>query len=112
MTTLGWLVFLAPIILTFVGYYWLHNIKKYKRDEYWWDVIAAILSLLTGVVGGYLAFMPLGWLCFTIYPNEPHGGHIGMPMGQIFCSIALSVIFGIVTAIVANIKIMKWQKRG
>ncbi|MBW4891729.1 hypothetical protein KXQ82_18535 [Mucilaginibacter sp. HMF5004] len=111
MKPLGWLFLLAPFVLTGIGYYVLYYIKKHKRDADLQGTVAFLVAIFTGIVGGYLAFIPIGYLCFAICPNLPHNGHYGMPMGQYFSAIVLTVIFGIVVAIVAGRRILRWQKK-
>jgi hypothetical protein len=112
MKPLGWLVFLGPFVLTFVGYWILYYVKKHNRSVDLQSTIAIFVAIFTGVIAGYLAFIPIGSLCFAICPNNPYNGHYSMPMGQYFSSIALTVIFGVVVAFVAGKRIFRWQKKG
>ncbi len=111
MKPLAWLILVGPFVLLIIGYYGLYYMKKHNRGADLCSITAFGVAIVTGVVAAYLAFFPIGYIVFTIWPNTPVNGHTAMPMGQYFGTIALMIVVGVVTAIIAFIRIRKWQKR-
>ncbi|WP_448698705.1 hypothetical protein ACFGVR_17750 [Mucilaginibacter sp. AW1-3] len=111
MKPLGWLLLIAPIVLTTVGYIILPRVIKRTGMREFMGIYSLVLSLLTGVVTGYILIFPIGALVFYFLPNKPFNGHYGMPMGQAFLTIGLTIIAGLAAGIMALVKIARWRKR-
>lgn len=74
-------------------------------------IIIMLLALAIGTVTGFVLFIPMCFLVSVIDPVHSYNGHVSMPLGQAFFEGIISLITGIVTTIVAYIKILRWQIR-
>lgn len=109
MKPLGWLI-LFMIIMLIVTWFSALGYSRGKRpvDEFT-KLSISLLSIFIGIVSGFASVIPCFLLCCLILPIKHHNGHYGMPMGQYFLGIGLSVILGFSIAIVSYFKILKWR---
>jgi len=106
---LGWLI-LFLIIALIVTWFTALGYSRGKRPvDGFTKLSISLLSVVIGILSGFLLLIPCLFIMLLILPNKPHNGHYGMPMGQYFIGIGLSVILGFSIAIISYFMILKWR---
>ena len=109
MKPLGLLVIIAPILLIIAGLVFLNRSKNRTPVDISTKIIIMILAIAIGAFTGFLLFIPVYLLFCVIIPNVPVDGHAVMPIGQVFFGSITCLIIGVIAAIVAYLKIVRWQ---